>query len=452
MKTENYSASISLEPKEEAQQHSYHNADLEYVTSQSLKRALFKGIITKQVVEVKNGVKLTDEASPEFIKKISPFLKDPITLTSDISAIHIEKNRAFLIDNAFQTVTELLKEIEKANGIIDAKYYDVKGVLGNPVSDLEYGANDGYFKRYEGGAIYLSPKGKAFEVHGDIYQRYLSLKAEGGFLGYPETDETSTALGTGRFNHFQGGSIYWTPQTGAWELHGAIRDKWFSLFADRSFLGFPTSNEEDYNGNAGRISHFQNGTIIFDWTDLTTTVTSDAVVHKLSLGASSVSCNLEFSMNSKGDWNYKGHMHNSGFVGFNVTVFTTIRFQNANGDIFGVNVERHLDGTTSLGGDRSDDWNQVGQGEQYIIDNWSTLRFAGIRSVIDVNVTFGDIVQLVGAGFPIAVGAIILGALFSGGKVCSPRGHMRRNPETGLDEPNITWEVVPANGQCPPQL
>jgi uncharacterized protein with LGFP repeats len=45
----------------------------------------------------------------------------------------------------------------------------------------------------------------------------------------PLTDESPTPDGIGRFNHFQGGSIYWTPGIGAHEVHGAIRDKWASM-------------------------------------------------------------------------------------------------------------------------------------------------------------------------------------------------------------------------------
>jgi uncharacterized protein with LGFP repeats len=53
---------------------------------------------------------------------------------------------------------------------------------------------------------------------------------ERSFLGYPVTDETGTPDGIGRFNHFSNAaSIYWTPSTGAWSIHGAIRDKWASL-------------------------------------------------------------------------------------------------------------------------------------------------------------------------------------------------------------------------------
>jgi uncharacterized protein with LGFP repeats len=36
-----------------------------------------------------------------------------------------------------------------------------------------------------------------------------------GFLRYPVTDETCTADGIGRFNHFEGGKIEWSPGGGA---------------------------------------------------------------------------------------------------------------------------------------------------------------------------------------------------------------------------------------------
>ena len=39
--------------------------------------------------------------------------------------------------------------------------------------------------------------------------------------------------------HFKTGSIYWSPRTGAWDVRGAIRDKWFSMAAERGLLGMP---------------------------------------------------------------------------------------------------------------------------------------------------------------------------------------------------------------------
>jgi hypothetical protein len=84
-------------------------------------------------------------------------------------------------------------------------------------------------------------------------------------LGFPKTDETKTPDGQGRYNHFQGGSIYWHPILGAWEVHGDIRDRWASLGWEQSYLGYPTQNEslifDPQTNETGRISYFQYGHI-----------------------------------------------------------------------------------------------------------------------------------------------------------------------------------------------
>jgi len=83
-----------------------------------------------------------------------------------------------------------------------------------------------------------------FEVHGAIRARYLALGGEASVLGYPTTDETSTPDGIGRFNHFQAGSIYWTPATGAHEVHGLIRALWSAAGWERDpSLGYPITDE-----------------------------------------------------------------------------------------------------------------------------------------------------------------------------------------------------------------
>jgi hypothetical protein len=87
---------------------------------------------------------------------------------------------------------------------------------------------------------------------------------ERGFLGYPVTDETGTPDGVGRFNHFANdGSIYWTPSTGAWSVHGAIRDKWASLGWEKSCQGYPVSDEVAVPN--GRQSKFANGDITYNF-------------------------------------------------------------------------------------------------------------------------------------------------------------------------------------------
>jgi uncharacterized protein with LGFP repeats len=84
----------------------------------------------------------------------------------------------------------------------------------------------------------------AYEVHGAIRQKYLALGAETSILGYPRSDETGTPDGVGRFNHFQGGSIYWTPGTSAHEVHGLIRDYWAQHGWERNpQIGYPITDE-----------------------------------------------------------------------------------------------------------------------------------------------------------------------------------------------------------------
>ncbi len=101
------------------------------------------------------------------------------------------------------------------------------------------------------------------EVKGAILSKYVQLGACNSFLGSPETSELATPDGQGRFNHFQGGSIYWHPSTGAHEIHGDIREKWASLGYERSFLGYPIADEIARNDGV-RYSKFQNGSIY--WT------------------------------------------------------------------------------------------------------------------------------------------------------------------------------------------
>jgi uncharacterized protein with LGFP repeats len=145
--------------------------------------------------------------------------------------------------------------------MIDAKREELPW-LGAPTGDVAVTPNGrGWYRHYESGSIYWTPDTGAHESHGAIRDKWASLGWEQSFLGFPVTDETPTPDGSGRYNHFEGGSIYWTPDTGAWEVHGAIRDKWASLGWERSFLGYPISDEQPLSDGVGRFSAFQRGEI-----------------------------------------------------------------------------------------------------------------------------------------------------------------------------------------------
>jgi WD40 repeat protein len=150
---------------------------------------------------------------------------------------------------------------------LDLKYAALggsSGFLGPPIEErLPTPDGFGCYRHYRWGSIYWSPQTGAHEVHGAIVKEWLYLGWERSFLGYPKTDESRTPDGIGRFNHFQGGSIYWTPQTGAHEVHGDIRRRWAELGWEKSNLGYPISDEQPKNH--GRISLFQHGSISISW-------------------------------------------------------------------------------------------------------------------------------------------------------------------------------------------
>jgi uncharacterized protein with LGFP repeats len=117
----------------------------------------------------------------------------------------------------------------------------------------------GRARDFQNGSIYWTPETGAHEVHGAIRVKWAQL---GDWIGYPTTDETGCPDGVGRFNHFERASIYWTPATGAHEVHGAIRDFWASKGWERSQLRYPISDEQGSPNN--RFSRFEGGFIT--WT------------------------------------------------------------------------------------------------------------------------------------------------------------------------------------------
>jgi hypothetical protein len=140
---------------------------------------------------------------------------------------------------------------------------------GSRLSDLQ-AVPGGYRVLFQNCDIYDSDYTGAHEVHGAIRDHYNALGGPRSFLGLPTCDVVDL-LGNGQVVHFQGGSIYWSPSTGAHEVHGAIRDEWASLGWQNSFLGYPTSDEMD-DGAGGRVSYFQGGKILWTLQDGATAV------------------------------------------------------------------------------------------------------------------------------------------------------------------------------------
>lgn len=139
------------------------------------------------------------------------------------------------------------------------------GRLGYPIED-ELGTGDGIGRRqvFQNGHIYGSLSGLA-AVEGEILGRYLLLGGPTGVLGYPETDEIGTPDGVGRFNRFAGGMLYWSPTTGAWEIHGLILALWSMRGYERSEWGYPTSAPTGTLDDLSSLRQSFNGRDMFPW-------------------------------------------------------------------------------------------------------------------------------------------------------------------------------------------
>jgi peptidoglycan/xylan/chitin deacetylase (PgdA/CDA1 family) len=160
----------------------------------------------------------------------------------------------------------------EVRGSILTKYRSlgtVMSLLRFPTTD-ERGCLDrvGRYNHFQGGSIYWTSGTGAHEVHGGIGAKWASLGWERGLLRYPVSDEV--AVTGGRASQFQGGNIYWSQATGAHEVHGGILARYLQLGGSASRLGLPVSDE--YSVSAGRRSDFQHGSILWNATTRVVTV------------------------------------------------------------------------------------------------------------------------------------------------------------------------------------
>jgi uncharacterized protein with LGFP repeats len=136
------------------------------------------------------------------------------------------------------------------------------GKLGYPTSNETCGlTGGGCYQRFQGGTIHWSPSSGAYAAWGAIRSTWGSLGFENGKLGYPVSNETCGLSGGGCYQSFQGGTIHWSPATGAFATWGAIRSTWGTLGYENSKLGYPTGNETCGLTGGGCYQTFQGGTI-----------------------------------------------------------------------------------------------------------------------------------------------------------------------------------------------
>jgi hypothetical protein len=137
--------------------------------------------------------------------------------------------------------------------------------LGRPTAP-EFSIIGGRERHYRNGRIYWSAATGPHALHGPILRHYLSLGGVTGFAGFPTSDVQRASDGLGRDAHFAGAggtAIYTKPGVGTHEVNGAIRKRWASLDGVIGRLGYPISDEFS-TARGLRRSNFQHGHITWN--------------------------------------------------------------------------------------------------------------------------------------------------------------------------------------------
>lgn len=154
--------------------------------------------------------------------------------------------------------------------------------LGPKVGGI-YPAGAGFGQDFVNGAMFFSPETGARSVFGAILEKYRALggPADSG-LGFPNIDEGPGRAPESRnvtFSAPEGAVIFWTPATGAWLVRGVINAAWDRVGGSSGPLGVPVE-DETYSGET--ISQrFSGGQLTYDTAAKTFTTTPPELAGQL---------------------------------------------------------------------------------------------------------------------------------------------------------------------------
>jgi uncharacterized protein with LGFP repeats len=157
-----------------------------------------------------------------------------------------------------------------------------EGGLGYPTGPMTCSAG-GCGQTFEIGRVVWSAGTGTHLVRGGIFETWVANGAGAGSLGHPVTEMACGLVRSGCAQHFEGGSVYWSPTTLGFAVSGAIRDHWTAQSAERGPLGYPTSVSRAVPG--GTAQDFQGGTVYSDATYGTRSVSGGIAIRWRAAGA-----------------------------------------------------------------------------------------------------------------------------------------------------------------------
>jgi uncharacterized protein with LGFP repeats len=183
-------------------------------------------------------------------------------MTGQLSLLSRAIGRAALGVFATASLVMLLAPVAAASPETDAgdainQAWDASGgAAGSPVGDKTsdvYAVGDGFGQNFTGGKIYFTPATGARLIYGAINDKYESLGGPANSdLGFPTIDEVAGLVGpdsrVSTFSASDKPAIFWTADTGAWVVRGAINAAWDKLGGSAGTLGVPVQ-DETYDGD-----------------------------------------------------------------------------------------------------------------------------------------------------------------------------------------------------------
>jgi hypothetical protein len=120
------------------------------------------------------------------------------------------------------------------------------GPFGYPTADTLPGPGGGAQQPFEGGSVFWSESTGVHALSGAFLAAYLGVGGPAGF-GYPVSGEEPAGHG-GRRMRFERGVVCWREDLGAHPVFGGVREKWEALGADQGFVGLPWTGEQPADG------------------------------------------------------------------------------------------------------------------------------------------------------------------------------------------------------------
>jgi len=146
------------------------------------------------------------------------------------------------------------------------------GVLGAPTSDylaISTAAGAGTGRAYQGGSVYWSPRTGAAAVVEPFRAFYFGYGGATGRLSWPNSQSAPIpGRPGGAGQSFLYGSVYSSDVTGIHSVIGAVRDHYFGYGGANGWLGWPTSESRSQTNNrgpapaTGSVQDFEGGQIL----------------------------------------------------------------------------------------------------------------------------------------------------------------------------------------------